>query len=255
MIRLQNKLKSRKNILSIFFTAGYPKLDSTEEILVNLENNGVDIVEIGMPFSDPVADGETIQQSSKIALENGMSLNILFNQLKDIRKKVNIPLILMGYINPIYKYGFERFLEKCSATGIDGLIIPDLPLEIYETEYRHLFEKYGISNIFLICPETDKNRIRKIDSMTNTFIYVVSSSSITGNKSADTSQQNQYFQRIKDMNLESPYLIGFGVNNKEHFKNACQYANGAIIGSSFIKNLNSGNIKTDTKSFVDNILF
>lgn len=255
MIRLQNKLKTRKNILSVFFTAGYPDLDSTEKILINLENNGVDIVEIGMPFSDPVADGETIQYSSKIALENGMSLKLLFNQLKDIRNKVTIPLILMGYINPIYKYGFENFLKKCHETGIDGLIIPDLPLEIYENDYKHLFEKYGISNIFLVSPETEESRIRKIDSMTNTFIYVVSSSSITGNKSADKDKQNEYFQRIKDMKLVSPYLIGFGVNNRENFNNACQYSNGAIIGSSFIKKLSPDNIEKDIKTFVNNILF
>lgn len=254
MTRLQQKLASKNNILSVFFTAGYPSLDSTEDIIVNLERNGVDIIEIGIPFSDPVADGETIQQSSKIALENGMSLNLLFQQLKNIRKKVDIPLILMGYINPIYKYCFERFLKKCKEVGIDALIVPDLPLEVYEQEYKAIFEQYGVSNIFLITPETEESRIRKIDSLSTSFIYMVASSSITGVKTYDSNSQTDYFKKIKNMNLRSPYLIGFGINNKNDFNNACKYANGAIIGSSFIKNIENNNLKCNISSFVENIL-
>ena len=223
-----------KNILSIYFTAGYPNLNDTVTIISELEKNGADLIEIGIPFSDPVADGLVIQQSSEIALKNGMTIHLLFEQLKEIRKSVSIPLILMGYLNPVMQYGIENFCKKCRETGIDGTIIPDLPLEIYEAEYKGFFEENSLSNIFLITPQTPDERIRKIDACSHGFIYMVSSSSTTGAKESGDKEQITYFERIRKMELKSKRLIGFGISDKASFQRTSNFANGAIIGSAFI---------------------
>ena len=235
-----------KNILSIYFTAGYPNLNDTKTIILELEKNGADLIEIGIPFSDPVADGVVIQHSSEIALKNGMTIKLLFEQLKDIRKSVSIPLILMGYLNPVMQFGIENFCKICRETGIDGTIIPDLPLEIYEAEYKKFFEENSLSNIFLITPQTADERIRKIDSLTSGFIYMVSSSSTTGVKGSPGQEQIKYFNHIQNLNLNSKRLIGFGISDKITFERASGYANGAIIGSAFIKAL-AGEHTTEMK--------
>ena len=234
-----NKLfqEKGKNILSVYFTAGYPNLDDTVPVIQELEKNGVGLIEIGMPFSDPVADGPVIQQSSLIALQNGMSVRKLFEQLKDIRQSVNIPLILMGYINPVLQYGVEAFCQKCKEIGIDGLIIPDLPLTVYEEEYKSIFDANNLHNIFLITPQTSDERLRKIDAVSTGFIYMVSSNSTTGAKEGVSDFQQGYFERISAFGLTNPRLIGFGISNAETFRNACRYSHGAIIGSAFVKAL------------------
>ena len=237
MNRINQKLQENKKLLSIYFTAGYPDLVDTATIIQQLENSGVDFVEIGLPFSDPLADGPTIQASSTQALRNGMTTSILFEQLKEIRKTVDIPLIIMGYFNPILQYGVEAFCEKCSEIGIDGLIIPDLPVDVYNETYKTVFEKYGLINVFLITPQTSAERIRFIDSISNGFIYMVSSASVTGSQSGFGKEQTDYFKRIADMNLKNPQVIGFGISDKETFKQATAYAKGAIIGSAFIKHI------------------
>ena len=240
-----------KNILSIYFTAGYPNLEDTITIISELEKNGADLIEIGIPFSDPVADGLVIQQSSEIALSNGMTIHLLFEQLKEIRKSVSIPLILMGYLNPVMQYGIEEFCNKCRETGIDGTIIPDLPLEVYEEEYKAIFERNSLSNIFLITPQTPEERIRKIDGLSNGFIYMVSSSSTTGVKGGGDDEQISYFERISRMNLNSGRLIGFGISDKKSFERASNYANGAIIGSAFITALAGDSaIEMKIKTFI-----
>jgi len=235
--RINQKLQENKKLLSIYFTAGYPDLVDTATIIQQLENSGVDFVEIGLPFSDPLADGPTIQASSTQALRNGMTTSILFEQLKEIRKTVDIPLIIMGYFNPILQYGVEAFCEKCSEIGIDGLIIPDLPVDVYNETYKTVFEKYGLINVFLITPQTSAERIRFIDSISNGFIYMVSSASVTGSQSGFGKEQTDYFKRIAVMNLKNPQVIGFGISDKETFKQATAYAKGAIIGSAFIKHI------------------
>ncbi len=246
--------KKPQNILSIYFTAGFPYRDATLEIIKALEAAGADMLEIGIPFSDPLADGPTIQASSQKALENGMSLALLFEQLADIRKYVDIPLLLMGYLNPVYQFGVEKFCRQCKATGIDGLILPDLPLDVYETQYQNIFEKYELSNIFLITPETTDSRIRKIDATSNGFIYMVAASSTTGAKKNIAAHQEAYFKRIQSMNLQNPRIIGFGISNNQTFTRACRYANGAIIGSAFIHVLtNSQNISEDITTFIRKI--
>lgn len=236
-----NKLfqDKKENILSVYFTAGHPSLNDTVEIIQQLEKNGVDLIEIGMPFSDPTADGPTIQRSSETALKNGMSLKLLFEQLKDIRSTVKIPLILMGYINPVYQFGVEKFCEKCAETGIDGLILPDLPLDEYEAFYKPVFEKYNLHNILLITPQTGEQRILQIDEASSGFIYMVSSSSTTGSGKKVEDFQREYFERIKAMNLKNPRIIGFGISDRATFENACKYASGAIIGSAFVKAIDS----------------
>lgn len=234
-----NRLFKEKgnNILSVFFTAGYPHLEDTVPTIQELVKNGVDMIEIGMPFSDPVADGPAIQQSSLVALNNGMSVRVLFEQLKNIRQSVEVPLILMGYINPVLQYGIEAFCKKCQKIGIDGLILPDLPLSVYEEEYQSIFEENNLHNIFLITPQTSDERLRQIDQASSGFIYMVSSNSTTGAKAGVTEVQNKYFERIKAFKLSNPCLIGFGISNADTFRNACQYANGAIIGSAFVNAL------------------
>ncbi len=242
MNRIQQKLQGDKKLLSIYFSAGFPSLNDTVSIIQDLEKNGVDFIEIGLPFSDPLADGPTIQESSTIALRNGMTTEILFNQLKDIRTSVNIPLIIMGYFNPMLQYGVEAFCAKCAEIGIDGLIIPDLPLDVYEREYKAIFEKHGLLNIFLITPQTGDDRIRQIDAASNGFIYMVSSAGVTGSQSGFGNTQEDYFNRIAKMNLNNPQIVGFGIKDKETFNQATKTAKGAIIGSAFIKHLNTTGI-------------
>ena len=237
MNRINQKLQENKKILSIYFSAGYPSLNDSVQIIQDLEKNGVDMIEIGLPFSDPLADGPTIQASSTQALQNGMTTQVLFDQLKDIRKTVSIPLVIMGYFNPMLQYGVEAFCQKCAEIGIDGLIIPDLPVDVYADEYKATFDKYGLKNIFLITPQTSDERIRFIDSVSDGFIYMVSSASVTGSQSGFGSAQEDYFKRIADMNLKNPQIIGFGISNQETFNQATQFAKGAIIGSAFIKHL------------------
>ena len=238
MNRIDNLFKTKKNnILSVYFTAGYPKVDETVRNIEQLLESGADMIEIGIPFSDSVVDGPVIQQSNKTALENGMSLKLLFKQLEGIRQKVNIPLIMMGYINPVLQYGMENFCRSCKDAGIDGIILPDLPLDEYVNDYKSMFESYGLYNVLLITPQTSDERIRKIDSVCRGFIYVVSSSATTGGKKDISQVQLDYFNKIKAMELKNPLLIGFGISNHETFNRACLYANGAIIGSAFIKAL------------------
>ncbi|MEQ9425222.1 MAG: tryptophan synthase subunit alpha [Cyclobacteriaceae bacterium] len=245
---------NKNQLLSIYFTAGYPKLDDTGVILNSLAASGVDLVEIGMPYSDPVADGPTIQESNQLALENGITISKLFEQLDGIRSKIEIPIILMGYLNPIMQYGIERFCKQCQAIGIDGLIIPDLPLFEYEAEYKRTFDDYGLKNIFLITPQTKEERIRQIDSISDSFIYMVSSSAITGAKGDIDKSQKEYFTRINGMDLKNPRLIGFGISNTQTFAEACEYSNGAIIGSAFIKMLSSStHLEKDIPLFVKEI--
>jgi len=235
MNRINRKLEASNKLLSIYFTAGYPDLENTVPIIEQLEKSGVDMLEIGLPFSDPLADGPTIQASSTKALKNGMSSEKLFEQLKNIRKTVEIPLIIMGYFNPILQYGVEKFCQKCQEIGIDGLIIPDLPVDVYHQEYQEVFEKYNLINIFLITPQTSKERIELIDSVSKGFIYMVSSASVTGAKNTFGDAQTDYFKKVEAMNLKAPQIVGFGISNKETFESAVQYTKGAIIGSAFIK--------------------
>lgn len=253
MNRINKKLQEDKKLLSIYFTAGYPNINDTVTTIENLEKNGVDMIEIGLPFSDPLADGPTIQDSSTKAIKNGMTSEVLFNQLKDIRKTVNIPLIIMGYFNPMFQYGMEAFCKKCQDIGIDGLIIPDLPVDVYNDEYKQTFEKYGLINVFLITPQTSDERIRFIDSISNGFIYMVSSASTTGTQSGFGEEQTDYFKRIADMNLKNPQIIGFGISNHETFKQATEYAKGAIIGSAFVKHVTKHGVDT-INTFTNTIL-
>jgi tryptophan synthase alpha chain len=235
MNRINQTLQENKKLLSIYFTAGYPNLNDTVSIIQELEKNGVDMIEIGLPFSDPLADGPTIQESSTQAIENGMTTKLLFEQLKDIRNTVQIPLIIMGYFNPMMQFGVEKFCQKCNEVGIDGLIIPDLPLEEYLSEYQSIFEKYNLKNVFLITPQTSNERILQIDSVSDSFIYMVSSAAVTGSQSGFGNEQMNYFERISNLNLKNPQIIGFGINNKETFEQATLHQKGAIIGSAFIK--------------------
>lgn len=246
MNRINQKLSEDKKILSIYFSAGYPTVTDTVQIIQDLEKSGIDMIEIGLPFSDPLADGPTIQASSTTALKNGMTTQLLFDQLAKIRESVQIPLVIMGYFNPMLQYGIEAFCKKCAEIGIDGLIIPDLPVDIYADKYKATFEKYGLKNIFLITPQTSEERIRFIDSVSDGFIYMVSSASVTGSQSGFGTVQEDYFQRIADMNLKNPQIIGFGISNEETFNQATKFAKGAIIGSAFIKHLSkegTGKIK------------
>ncbi len=253
MNRINKRLSEDGKILSIYFTAGYPKLDDTVQIIQELERSGVDLIEIGLPFSDPLADGPTIQQSSTIALHNGMTTEVLFEQLKNIRESVSIPLIIMGYFNPLLQYGVNKFCQKCKEIGIDGLIIPDLPVDVYHEEYQPIFEKYGLINVFLITPQTSDDRIRFIDSVSKGFIYMVSSASVTGTKEGFGKEQRDYFKRIAQMNLKNPQIVGFGISNSETFKEATSLAKGAIIGSAFIKNLTEEGVH-NIPGFVKTIL-
>jgi tryptophan synthase alpha chain len=237
MNRINQKLQEDKKLLSIYFTAGYPELEDTVRTIQDLEKNGVDMIEIGLPFSDPLADGPTIQESSTAALKNGMATEKLFDQLQDIRKTVSIPLIVMGYFNPMLQYGVEAFCKKCHEIGIDGIIMPDLPLDVYQTDYEAIFKKYGLINVFLITPQTSEERIRQIDTASEGFIYMVSSASVTGSSSGFGANQTDYFERIADMNLKNAQIVGFGIKDAKTFQAATEKAKGAIIGSAFIKHL------------------
>jgi tryptophan synthase alpha chain len=243
--------EKKKNILSVFYTAGFPALDNTVAVAQYLAEAKVDLIEIGIPFSDPVADGPVIQASNKIALDNGMTVKKLLEQVSEIRKHVEIPLILMGYLNPVLQFGFEKFCQHASAAGVDGLILPDLPMDEYQTDYRAMVESHGLSNIFLISPTTSEDRIRKIDNATQGFIYAVSASSTTGAREGFTAEQTAYFKRLKAMNLENPFLVGFGISNHQTFAAVAEYGAGAIVGSAFISILqNSSDLRADILSFV-----
>lgn len=246
--------RKKERILSVYFSAGYPQLNNTVQIMQFLENSGAEIIEVGIPFSDPVADGPTIQESNKVALDNGISLKLIFEQLSAIREKVNIPIILMGYVNPVLQYGLKAFCEKCEEVGVDGLILPDLPMQEYLEDYKLTFEDHGLLNIFLITPQTSESRIREIDSNSDGFIYMVSSASTTGAKSNISTDQETYFNRVNNMSLKNPTLIGFGISNKATFDRACNYAAGAIIGSAFIDVLsNAKDLEKEIATFIQSV--
>jgi tryptophan synthase alpha chain len=254
MNRLNHLFATKKdNLLSIYYTAGYPAINTTVDIAEALEKAGADFLEIGFPYSDPVADGPTIQHSSQQALDNGMTLNVLFDQLKDLRKRVTIPILLMGYVNPIVQYGVERFCKKAAEVGVDGVIVPDLPMYEYETMYAKYFIDSSLSNIFLVTPQTSPDRIRKIDGLSNSFIYLLSSSSITGGSLNVSDSIEAYYSRVKAMQLNNPTIIGFGISDNATFKKACQYANGAIVGSKFVKLLGEDNYLDKIPAFVKSI--
>lgn len=241
-------------ILNIYATAGYPNFGDTMTVIESLQEGGADIIEIGMPYSDPVADGETIQQSNQVSLDQGMTLLQLFEQLKDLRKTVHVPILLMGYVNPVLQFGVEKFCQKCKEVGLDGLILPDLPLAEYESEYKAIFEANGLFNIFLITPQTSDSRIRQIDEISQGFIYMVSSASTTGAKTGISDEQEDYFKRIASMQLKNPRLIGFGISDRASFLKASEASSGAIIGSAFVKLLSqSKNLKADIIQFVKSI--
>src|ERR1700743_773419 len=254
MNRLNKLFESKKdNLLSIYFTAGYPELNTTVAIAEALEKAGVDFLEIGFPYSDPVADGPAVQHSSEKALENGMNLNQLFQELTDLRKRVSIPILLMGYVNPMVQYGIERFCKKAAEVGVDGVIVPDLPMYEYEMLYAKYFKDSGLSNIFLVTPQTSEERIRKIDTLSNSFIYLFSSSSITGKDLKLSNSIEDYYKRVKAMQLKNPTIIGFGITNNETFTKACEYAQGAIVGSAFVRFLGTENYLERIPEFVNGI--
>lgn len=255
MSRLKRIFQNKsKQVLNVYCTAGYPTLESTISVMKALQNNGADIIELGMPYSDPLADGAVIQASSSKALANGMSIETLFNQLKDFRKEITLPVVLMGYMNPVLQYGFEKFCEDAALVGIDGLILPDLPEYEFETEYGAIIKKYGLDFIFLVTPETSEERVRKLDSLTSGFLYAVSSSATTGsNTNFDVVEK--YLQRLQSYQLKNPVLVGFGIKDKQTFEAASKYANGAIIGSAYIKALEgSTNVEQTTKDFLSSII-
>jgi len=251
MNRINKLFQDKKsNILSIYYTAGYPELGDTVKIAEELERAGADMLEIGIPYSDPVADGPVIQASSKQSLDSGMNLNLLFQQLKELRSRVNIPILLMGYVNPMLQFGVENFCKACVEVGVDGCIVPDLPMVEYEEFYQDTFEKYNLCNIFLVTPQTSEERVRKIDSLTTGFIYMVSSSATTGKNLQLSQNTDDYFARIAGMNLKNPVMIGFGINSKATFEKACQYANGAIIGTAFVKVLTEDKSSENIEKFM-----
>lgn len=256
MSRIQELFQRKKNnILSVYCTAGFPALNSALPVMKALQRSGADMIELGMPYSDPLADGPVIQASSTTALANGMTLARLFEQLKDFRNSVQLPVLLMGYMNPLLQYGFENFCRDAAATGIDGLILPDLPMYEFEKEYGPLIRKYKLDFVFLVTPETSAERIQKLDELSTGFLYAVSSSSTTG-KNKNLSDQAQYFSRLRSMSLRNPVLIGFGIRDKESFSEACNYANGAIIGTAFIKTMEGAGpeeIETRTKNFLNSL--
>lgn len=256
MNRIQQLFSRKKeHVLSVFCTAGFPELHALPVVLEALQQYGADLVEIGMPFSDPTADGPTIQASNTVAIQNGMTIEVLFSQLKHIREKIQLPLVLMGYINPVLQFGFERFLEQAQLCGIDGVIIPDLPVYEYETMYAPLFRKYGLENIFLITPQTSEARIRKIDSISNSFIYAVSTNIITGGNIDFDEVQELYFKRLQALQLKNPMLAGFGIRDKQTFDFASKYLNGAIIGSAYVKAIGQSTaIAADTQNFINTII-
>ena len=252
---MNNKLtqlfqQKNKDLLNVYCTAGYPKLESTTQVLCALQENAVDMIEVGMPYSDPIADGPVIQQSNMVAIENGMTIHLLFEQLNTVKNLITVPLIMMGYLNPVLQYGLEKFCKDAATAGISGIILPDLPMYEYEEFYAPIFKKNGLSFIFLITPQTSEERIKKADKLSSGFLYVVSSSSTTGNN-LNTENKTAYFERIAGMDLKNPLMIGFGINNKPSFENACSYASGGIIGSAYIKALGeNNNVNRATSSFL-----
>ena len=252
MNRINKTLNQDKKLLSIYFTAGFPQLEDTVPILEQLQEAGVDMIELGLPFSDPLADGPTIQESSTQALRNGMTSDKLFTQLKGIRDRIHVPMIVMGYFNPMMQYGVERFCKRCQEVGIDGLIIPDLPADVYHEQYQSLFQQYGLLNMFLITPQTPDERIRYVDQVSEGFIYMVSSAATTGAQGSFGDTQQHYFQRIADMKLQSKLLVGFGISNEETYQAAIANSQGAIIGSAFIKYLEA-NGNQSVEEFVKTI--
>ena len=255
MSRLKELFVSKKSkVLNVYCTAGFPELNSTVKIMQALETNGANIIELGMPYSDPLADGPVIQASGNIALANGMTIKVLFDQLKDLRKTVTIPVILMGYMNPVIQYGFEKFCSEAASVGVDGLILPDLPEHEFEIEFGAIIKKNGLDFIFLVTPETSEERLRKLDSLSTGFLYAVSSSATTGSDK-DFNAVEKYLLRLQGMNLKNPVLVGFGIKDKETFESASKYSNGAIIGTAFIKALeNSKDIALSVKQFLSSII-
>ena len=251
-----NKLFQKKNkkILSIYFTAGYPRINDSVDIIKALDKNGVDMIEVGIPFSDPIADGPIIQNSSTIAIKNGMNMSLLFDQLKNIRSTTQIPIILMGYINPIIQFGYDKFVDKLIECGIDGVILPDLPLLEYKKELKPFFDKNNISFVSLISPNTSIERVKEIDQISDGFLYVVSSSSITGQNNLFDANQIKYFNSLNNIFLKNPKIIGFGISDKKSFDIACNYSNGAIIGTKFINSLDALNLNKSIEKFVNSIL-
>jgi tryptophan synthase alpha chain len=255
MSRLDNLFQQKSHrILNVYCTAGFPTLQSTVNIMKALQENGADLIELGMPYSDPLADGPVIQASSAKALHNGMTISTLFDQLKEFRKEISVPVILMGYLNPLLQYGFERFCAKAAEAGIDGIIIPDIPMYEFEQEYSGIIKKHGLDFIFLVTPETSEERIKQLDRLSSGFLYAVSSSSITGSDK-DFSPVESYLQKLQELKLKNPVLVGFGIKDKVTFNMACKYANGAIIGSAYIKTLSTNeNVELATKEFLNGIL-
>lgn len=251
-----NELFKRKQhrVLNVYCTAGYPQLNNTVQVMKALQDAGADLIELGMPYSDPLADGPVIQASSARALQAGMTISKLFEQLQDFRKEISVPVVLMGYLNPLLQYGFDKFCATANEVGVDGLIIPDIPMFEYEAEYAAIVKKHGLDFIFLVTPETSEERIKKLDALSSGFLYAVSSSSITGSDK-DFSAVEMYLQRLQNMRLKNPVLVGFGIKDKATFDTACKYAAGAIIGSAYIKALEqSNNIEETTKTFVGSVL-
>jgi tryptophan synthase alpha chain len=254
-----NKIKElfsakSSGILSVYYTAGFPGRDDTGSILLSLQAAGADLVEVGIPFSDPIADGPTIQASNKKAIDNGITVIKIFQQIKEVTDRINIPVLLMGYLNPIYQFGIPEFCREAAGAGISGLIIPDLPMQEYVDHYKTIFEKSGLLNIFLISPMTSPERVRMIDRESGGFIYMVSSSSTTGVRQGLTDDQVTYFERIRNMNLKNPVLVGFGISGHGEFRKVCRYAQGAIIGSAFIKIIGSAaNLEADIRKYIYSI--
>ncbi|PKP52514.1 MAG: tryptophan synthase subunit alpha [Bacteroidetes bacterium HGW-Bacteroidetes-1] len=255
MNRIDLLLKEANNkVVNIYLTAGYPTFESIVPIIQLLEQNGATMIEVGIPFSDPLADGPVIQHSSKIALENGMTTELLFHQLKEVRKISQIPLVLMGYLNPVIQFGVENFLKNASECEVDGLILPDLPPEIFEKDYQHLFEKYNIYPIFLVTPQTSEERLHKLDSLSKGFVYAVSSSSTTGKNTGFTDEHLQYFKRLASAGLKNPLMIGFGISTHQSLQTVFDFASGAIIGSAFIKSLDQKKTDFGIPAFMNQII-
>lgn len=254
MNRLNELFQNKKEpLLSLYFTAGYPELNSTVDVAEAVEKAGADFIEIGFPYSDPLADGPVIQHSSQVSLQNGMNLKVLFEQLKELRKRVNIPVLLMGYVNPVLQYGVKNFCESCASVGVDGIIVPDLPMYEYEELYKDDFISNNLSNISLVTPQTSEERIRKIDELSNGFIYLLSSSSTTGKNLKVSEEAEAYFSRIRDMKLKNPTMIGFGISDQASFNKAAEYTRGAIVGSAFVKFLGTENAMQRIPEFVRSI--
>jgi tryptophan synthase alpha chain len=259
MNRIQELFSKKRNIFSVYFTAGFPELNDAALIMEELQNAGVDMIEIGIPFSDPLADGPVIQQSNEIALKNGMSLKLLFDQLEDFNKINNNSTMLkflMGYYNPIMQFGINEFCKRTKACGVDGVIIPDLPLNEYIENHKILFKEFKLENILLITPNTAEERIRMIDEHSQGFIYLVSSAGTTGVRYGISNEQEKYFHRIKEMKLKNPLMIGFGISDNNSFMKACEHANGAIIGSAFINRISkSKDLRSDIRNFINGIRY